>query len=218
MSDLLTGALLVLIGALFCFRGYLAMRFVIPIWGAFTGFMVGAGLVASFTDEGFLASVFSWGVGLVVALVFGILAYFFYEIAVLLAMGAIGFALGTTVMTALGITWNWLVILVGVIIGVVLAFVAIIGDMPMVLLTILTASAGASTIVAGLFLILGKIDLADFESGSTTQTLEIEWWWYVIYAALFVIGAVLQLRSTVERRASLREAWLASGGREMRMA
>jgi hypothetical protein len=215
MNDILIGSLIVLIGALFCFRGYLAMRFVIPIWGGFTGFMVGAGLVASFTDEGFLGSILSWVVGLGVGLLFALLAYFFYEIAVLLAMGSIGFTVTATVMTGLGITWDWLVILAGVAVGAVLAFIAILGDMPMVILTILTASAGAGAMIGGLLLILGKLDLGDLENPEVTSTLTLESWWYWAYLALFIMGIIFQLRSTLDMRASLRQAWVDSGGRMM---
>jgi hypothetical protein len=218
MNDILFGALLILIGALFCFRGYLAMRFVIPIWGAFAGFSLGAGLIASFTDEGFLTSILSWGVGLATALLFGLLAYLYYEVAVFIGMGAIGFALGSTVMVALGVTWNWLIILVGVAVGAVLALIAMLGDLPMVILTILTSSAGAGTVIAGLFLVLGKVSLGDFESPEITETLVIETWWYWAYLALFIMGVVFQMRSTMELRASLRETWAAAGGREMRSA
>jgi hypothetical protein len=218
MNDILIGSLIVLIGALFCLRGYLAMRFVIPIWGGFTGFMVGAGLVASFTDEGFLASILSWAVGLGVGLLFALLAYFFYEIAVLLAMGSIGFTVTATVMTGLGITWNWLVILAGVAVGAVLAFIAILGDMPMVILTILTASAGAGAMIGGLLLILGKLDLGDLEDPEVTSTMTLESWWYWAYLALFIIGIIFQIRSTLDMRASLRQAWVDSGGRMMMTA
>mgnify|MGYP006199470863 CR=1 FL=1 len=117
MGDVVLGILAVLIGLLFCFRGYLAMRLVIPVWGAFAGFMLGAGLVASFADEGFLASALGWLVGAGVAVLFALLAYLYYEVSVLLAMAAIGFAIGTSVMVALGVTWSWLIVLVGVLLA-----------------------------------------------------------------------------------------------------
>ena len=46
MADVLVAILAIAIGAAFCFRGYLAMRIVIPIWGFFAGFAFGAGLFA----------------------------------------------------------------------------------------------------------------------------------------------------------------------------
>ncbi len=216
MSDILVGIFAILAGLVFCFRGYLAMRVVIPIWGAFSGFMLGAGLVDSFTGDGFLGSVLGWAVGGVLALIFGLLAYFYYEVAVLIAMSALGFALGTSIMVAIGVTWSWLIVLVGLAVAVLLAIVAIVGDLPMALLAVLTALGGASVVVTGLMLLFGVISVADFDSVSTTQTLDDDWWWYAIYAGLVIAGLVSQLASTARIRASLREAWIESGGRQFK--
>ncbi len=218
MSDILLGIFAILAGLFFCFRGYLAMRVVIPIWGAFAGFMLGAGLVASFANEGFLASVLGWVVGGVVAILCALLAYLYYEVAVVLAVSAIGFALGTSLMVAIGVTWSWVIVLVGLAVGVLLAMVAIIGDLPMALLTVLTAFGGASVAVTGLMLLFGVIDVDDFDSAATTQTLHDDWWWYAIYGVLVVAGLIAQFTSTARIRASLREAWAESGGRQIKAA
>jgi hypothetical protein len=206
MNDVVLGLVAILIGTVFCFRGYFAMRIIIPIWGAFAGFVLGAGLV-SVGDGEFLSTVLSWIVGLAVALVFGLIAYLYYEVAVFIGMTSIGFVLGTTVMAALGVTWSWLVILVGVITAAVLALIAIVGDMPMVLLTLLTALAGASAITGGLMLMFGVIDTEGFDSSVTTESATDDWWWYAIYAALVIAGIISQLRENDLQQASLRAAW-----------
>lgn len=218
MGDIIVGILAIVVGALFCFRGYIAMRFIIPIWGAFAGFMLGAGLVASFANEGFLTSVLAWLVGFGVAMLFGLLAYLYYEVSVFIAMSAIGFALGTGLMVALGVTWSWLIILVGVAVGTLLALVAMVGDLPMAILTVLTASAGATVSLAGVFLLLDVISVGDLTDGSTTQQIGDDWWWYAIYLALVVAGIISQVRSTERLRGSLRDSWDASGGRQLRSA
>jgi hypothetical protein len=205
MDDIVVGILTVLIGAVFCFRGYLAMRIIIPLWGAFAGFMLGAGLASG--DSGFLAGALGWIVGIVLAVVFGLLAYLFYEVAVMIGMAAIGFALGTSLMVMLGVSWNWLIVLSGVVVALGLAFVALVGDLPMALLTVLTAFAGSSTIVAGLMLTFGVIELGDFDSAQTTKALEDDWWWYAIYFALAIAGMVMQFRDVDRRNDTLREAW-----------
>ena len=169
MQDVVVGLLAIAVGALFAFRGYFAMRVIIPIWGAFAGFMLGAGLVSSASNDGFLRSVLGWVIGIVLAALFALAAYLYYEISVTIAMAAIGFALGTSLMAALGVTWSWLVILVGVAAGILLAAIAILGDLPTVILVVLTAMAGASTIVAGLMLLVGAVDTGDFENVSATQ-------------------------------------------------
>lgn len=200
----IVGLIAILVGAVFCFRGYLAMRIIIPLWGAYVGFLLGAGLVSG---GDFLGTTSSWVLGLAVALLFGLLAYLYYAVAVILGMSAIGFVLGTSAMVALGVTWSWVVVSVGVTAAVVLAVVALLGDMPMVILTVLTALAGASTIVAGVMLVFGVIELDDLGSGVTTEQLDDDWWWYALYGALAVAGMITQLGDTARRRATLRDAW-----------
>ncbi len=205
MNDILLGLLAIVVGGVFCFRGYFAMRIIIPIWGAFAGFVLGAGIVSG--DKEFLSTALSWIVGLAVALVFGLIAYLYYEVAVFIGMTAIGFVLGTGVMAFLGVTWSWLIILVGVVTAAVLAFVAIVGDMPMVLLTILTALAGATVTTTGLMLLFGVVDTADFNENVTTQKVNDDWWWYATYIGLAIAGAISQFRANDEREATLRAAW-----------
>jgi hypothetical protein len=205
MNDIIVGMIALLTGAVFCFRGYLAMRIVIPLWGAFAGFMLGAGIVAG--DAGFLATALGWIVGLVVAVVFGLIAYLYYEVSVIIGMLAIGFVLGTSVMVALGVTWSWVIVLSGIVLAIALAFVGIVGDLPMVLLTILTALAGASTMVIGLMLLFNVVNVGDFNSALTTEVLDDDWWWYVIFGVLVAAGIIMQFSDTDRRRDSLRAAW-----------
>jgi hypothetical protein len=207
MSDVFVGIIALLTGAVFCFRGYLAMRIVIPVWGAFAGFMLGAGIVAG--DAGFLANLTGWLVGAALAVVFGAIAYLYYEVSVIIGMMAIGFVLGTGLMVALGVSWSWLIVLSGVVLAVVLSFVAIAADLPMTLLTVLTALAGASTMVGGLMLMFGTVDLDDFDLGTTTENIGDGWWWFVLYGGLVVAGMIAQFTDVDRRRETLRQAWRA---------
>ena len=215
MVDILFGALAIAVGALFCFRGYLTMRIVIPIWGAFAGFVLGAGLVSSISDEGFLSSALAWIVGLAMAVAFGLLAYVYYEVSVLLAMATIGFVLGTSLAVALGVTWSWAIILVGVAAGALFGIIGVLGDLPTLLLVVLTALAGASTVVGGIMLLVGTVDAEDV-SRTTPERLEEGWWAYATYLVLAVAGTVVQLRNVDELRRSTRESWDDAGGRQVR--
>ena len=216
MGDFLLGVAAAGIGALFCFRGYLTMRIVIPIWGAFAGFFVGSGLVAGLGGEDFLASAAAWLLGIALAVVFGILAYAYYEVCVALALSAVGFVISTSVLVALGVTWSWLIVLVGVAVGILLAVGAIVADLPMVVLTVLTALAGASVTIGGLMLIVGTIDGVDLGEGASTEVLDGSPWWYALYLALAIGGIVVQLMALDSVEASMRESWAEDGGRQMR--
>lgn len=207
MEDVIFALLVILAGGLFCFFGYLAFRVIIPIWGAVVGFSLGAGLIAAATDEGFLRSGLAWIVAIGLAVLFALLAYLFYWVAVVLAMGSIGFTLGASVMGALGVDWNWIVVLVGIAAGVLLAVLAIVSDFPMVLLVLLSALAGASAVTAGLMVLTGAIETDDFTDEAVTAQAGDDWWWYLVYGVLAVAGIVYQLRAMARVRGSMRESW-----------
>ncbi len=206
MNDIVLGLLAIIVGAAFCFQGYLALRLIIPIWGAFAGFSFGAGLIAAISGDGFLSTTVGWVVGIVCAVVFAVIAYLYYAVSVVIAMGAIGFMLGTSLMYALDVHWRWLVALVGIAVGVLLAFLAIVADMPMMLLIVLSALGGAAAITGGLLLMFGGVDVDDF-TGEVIEHADHGWWWYAIYVVLAVAGIMFQVRSTNRLKMSMREAW-----------
>ena len=208
MEDLLVGVVAVVVGGALCFRGYAALRLVIAMWGAFAGFFLGAGVVAGVTGEGFLASTVAWAVGLAVAVLFGVLAYAYYSISVLIGMSAIGFTLGTTAMVALGVAWSWVVVLVGIVVGALLALLAIAGDLPRLILVLLGAFAGSSIAIAGILLLIGRVDRGDLAATDTTAALGLWWGWTLFYVALAVAGIVSQLRDADARRGTLRAGWV----------
>lgn len=215
VRDVLLGMLAIAVGGLFCFRGYLTMRLVIPVWGAFSGFLLGAGLVDRWTDDGFLANVTGWLVGLAVAVAFGLFAYLYYEVSVVLAMAAVGFVLGASVMVALDVRWSWVIVLVGMLTGIALAVLAVVGGLPMLLLTVLTAMAGAATIVAGIMLITGALTADDLGSQDVISRIDDSAGWWVLYAGLALAGVVLQVRFLGDSRRSVRAQWAADGGRAL---
>jgi hypothetical protein len=215
VRDVLLGLLAIAVGCLFCFRGYLTMRLVIPVWGAFSGFLLGAGLAHRWTGDGFLAGALAWLVGGAVAVVFGLLAYTYYEVSVVLAMAAIGFVLGASLMVAVDVRWSWAVVLVGMLAGVALAVLAVAGRLPMLLLILLTATAGAATTVTGIMLLTGTLAADDLDSTAVVARVEDSTGWWVLYGALALAGVVLQLRALSDVRLSVRAQWAADGGREL---
>ena len=210
MEDIAVGLVALLAGTVFCFSGYRAFRLVIPIWGAFVGFSLGAGVVAALTGDALLAKPVGWLVGFFVALVFAGLAYLYYEVAITLSMGSLGFAAGASLMVALGVSWNWLVALVGILIGIAAAVLAIVTNLPRIVLVVVSATAGAKAIVGGAMLLVGALETADFTNKAITARIEDDWWWYPIYLFLALAGIVSQARSNAE--ADARAYWVATGG------
>lgn len=206
MSDWVAGLLAIGIGAVFCFQGYVAMRIMIAVWGALVGFALGSSIGAD--DGGILSNTFSWILAIVLAILFAAIAYLYYAVSIAIAMGSIGFTLGASLLVALGVTWSWLIVLSGLALGIVLAMVAIAGNLPGILLVVLSAMAGASAIVGGIMLLTGALDTDQITtSAAVTDQLNDDWYWYAIWAAAAAGGMLVQIVTAEQRAATMREAW-----------
>ena len=208
MADIILGVLAIIAGLLFCFGGQFLMRLVFPIWGAFAGFAFGAGLVAGLSDEHFLGTVLGWVLGIVFALIFAVFAYLFYAVAVVLAMGAAGFALGSGLVVALGIDWSWVAVLIGLAVGVVLGVVAVVLDMPAIVLIVFTAIAGAVGVTGGLMLLTGDLNSDDFTRTAFTDRIHDSWGWYLTVVVIALLGIVVQARQAIAVRRTLSQTWV----------
>jgi hypothetical protein len=209
MADILLGLLAIIAGGVMLFAGQFVLRFVFPIWGFFAGFAFGAGLWATLADERILGTLLGWVTGLVCALVFAVLAYLYYAVAVILAMAAFGFAIGSGLVVALGIDWSWVAVLVGLAIGAILGLVSVLGNMPMIVLALVSAVAGAVSVVAGLMLLVGSLNSADFTQAAFSDAVSASWGWSLTLLVLAVVGFVAQTRARVNRSRTINEAWYA---------
>ena len=69
--------------------------------GLFAGFQFGATIFTNIFGQGFLSTVISWVVGLLVAIFAAAIAYLFYAAAVVLLAGFVGYQLGIGIMAGL---------------------------------------------------------------------------------------------------------------------
>lgn len=208
MEEIVLGIVALVAGFVFCFAGYRAFRLVIPIWGVFVGFATGAGFVSAITGDAVLAKPLGWLVGLFLALVFGALAYTYVAVAILLAMTSLGFLVGASVMAAIGVTWNWLITIVALVVAVVFAIVAITTNMPRIVITVVSAVAGATAMVGGAMLMFGTIDAVDLGRARVTEVIHDSWGWWIAEAILIIAGIIVQSAGHAEED-DIRAAWAA---------
>ena len=210
MADFVLGVLAILAGLVFCFSGHLWLRIALPVWGAFVGFAFGAGLIAGLGGDRLLGEVLGWVVGLAFALLFAALAYAYFAFAVVIAMTSVGFAIGAELVVALGVDWSWVAVTVGVLVGAIVCVASILVNLPAVVLTTVSAIGGAIAVVAGLMLVTGAMDSADFTRDAFADRVHDDWWWYVVFVALALVGAISQMRDAAAMRRSLRAGWASS--------
>ncbi len=199
-QDFLIGALVLLIGAAFCFVGYRFFRILIAIWGFFAGFNLGAAaMTALFPNNAFLHTTTGIVLGLVIGVVFAALAYFFYYFAVVLLGASAGYELGSGLIGAIGLNNpGFIAVIVGVVLAVVFALLILLLNLPKILIMVFTALGGAVAMLAGLFILLGQVKVADLQYGDAVALVRASWFWIIVAIALAVVGFLVQWRTMQE--------------------
>jgi hypothetical protein len=188
--------LIILLGLGLCFAGYRFFRILLPIWGFFAGFQFGATLFTNLFGQGFLSTVISWVVGLLLAIAAAALAYLFYEAAVILLAGFVGYELGVGIMTWIGFQPGFFPFVVGLVGALALVILAVALRFPKLLIILLTAFAGAGAILAGFFLAFGRISLDSLQFGEVGAIVRDNWIWGLLYLALAAVGLTIQWGTT----------------------
>ena len=203
MSAISVSGLAIVAGLIFCFRGYLAMRTVIAIWGAFVGFALGTSLASLATGSSPLSEVIGWVAAIAGALLIAGLSYAFYTVAVIMVMASVGFGLSAVIASFFDAP-AWVDAVAGVVGAVLLVILALATNLPELLLIVVSASGGASAIVWGISLLLGELTSSQVLQQEIAPT-DQAWWLNVLLIVLFVSGIVVQMRH--RRAGTLREAY-----------
>ncbi len=205
MSYVLVGLIAIVSGLILCFGGRTIFRIILAVWGAFVGFTLGGALISAITGEPPFTTVLGWIGSVLAALLFAGLAYSFYVLAVIIAIGSIGYSLGAALGIALGATGTVLLVL-GVFAALLLAGAALATNLPDILLMILTALTGASAIVGGLMLVVGVAEPSDLtETSLRNFVVQQPLWWSAMYVVVAIFGIVVQHRAG--RGGTMRSFW-----------
>ena len=156
------------------------------------------GVVAIF-GGGFLSTVTSWVIGLVVGLVIAVLAYLFYYAAVVILGGSVGYSIGTGFIALLGLSaTGFIAVVVGLVLAVVLALLVIFLNLPRILIIVLSALGGAGTILAGILLMFQRIPLEYLGYGSVSAFIKNSWFWLIVWIVVAGAGMFVQWISARE--------------------
>jgi hypothetical protein len=139
LNHIILGSLGVIVGLVATFFGYGVFRLILPVLGFFYGYILGSSLV-----EG---AVWGFMLGILFALVLGVLAYAYWSLLVTVGGALIGFSLGYAFGEWLNL-WDWVSVLIGV--GVAVLFGALWFMFKDLMVMFLTAMAGAGIVAAGL--------------------------------------------------------------------
>lgn len=200
-ETLIIGLAALAVGTLLCFAGYRLFRILVAVWGFFIGFLIGAQVVASILHSDFLTTPLTWGAGLVLGLVLAVLAYALYAAAVTILGASVGYLIGAGLVTALGYGDQGIVVTVaGLALAITFGVLIMVFDLVRLLVIANTALGGAGTVVTGILLLVGTIDLNFLRSGVLGAFIRNSPGWILLWLALAVVGGTFQMQNTQRYR------------------
>lgn len=188
--------LALIIGLMFAFFGYPFFRFLLPIWGFFTGLAFGVRGLESLLGEGFVSLSLGLIIGLFVGLILAALAYYVYAFAVYLFGITMGYVMGVGLMMAIGFDQGLITFLVGVGGAILFAFLFSMARMPKFLIILLTAAGGAMAVMMGVFVLFGKVPTMAASLELTRYVVWGSWFWLLLWAVLAGFGMAFQYAIT----------------------
>lgn len=212
MSTVLAVLFAAIMGAFFLLWGYRVFLVMLPIWGFFAGFWLGAAGISLLLGQGFLATVTGWVIGFIIGVVGAVLSYLFYGAFVIIVAAMVGAGLAAAIMGALGITTGWIIAIVALISAVIVAVATLVLNLQKYVIILITSLGGADLVVLAGMLLFGVVTVADVQGGDNLLAMVFKesWLAVLVWLALAVTGFVGQVKAnqtfTFEREEYV-EAW-----------
>jgi hypothetical protein len=188
---LCAGLIGTLFGVLLAFAGYRLFLVLLPIWGFFFGLFLGANTVQwLFNSSGFLVDVTGWVVGFVVGAIFAVLSYLFYIAAVAIIAGSLGYFVSVYFLLWLGMRANFLLWLIGIVVGVALIFVTLRFNLQKWVIIITTALMGAAVSFGTIIQVLNPA--TNLLENPVKVALSQSWFLLICFALMVAAGIVVQ--------------------------
>lgn len=194
LGAIVGGMILLFLGSLVAFAGYRLFLVLLPIYGFFVGVSIGAHSVQALFGDGFLSTTTSWVVGFFVGLLFAVLSYLFWVIAVGLTAGSLGYALVAGVFGLFGADLDVLVWIVGIAVGVVFGVGAILLNLQKPVVIVSTALLGAWGIVGTFLFLFTSATPESLAENGPKMVLDDHPLWFLIFAVVAVFGMVFQFQ------------------------
>ena len=184
-----------LFGLVVAFGGYRLFLVLLPIWGFFFGFFLGAQTIHFLFDVGLFATVTGWIVGFFVGLLFAVLSYLFYFIAVGIVSFSLGYGGAVAILAWIGLDAGFLLWLIAVVAGGALAFVVYRFNLQKIAIIVATAVGGAGIIIYTLLAVFnGALAVALLEN-PVKLAIDNSFWWLLFFLVVAGLGSVFQIQS-----------------------
>jgi Domain of unknown function (DUF4203) len=195
-SVLITTLIALFFGFVLTVNGYRFFLVLLPIFGFFYGFGLGAQSMQALFGEAFLATLSSWAVGFIFAVLFAVMSYLFYFAGVGFVAFALGYSVGVGVMEALGLDFGFVAWLVGVVLGIGVVFATFLLNIQKYVIIGATSILGAGVIIATFLFAFGGAPVRVLTQNPVQYVLNTSPFWVLVFLVLATLGVVVQVVST----------------------
>ena len=182
-------------GFVVAFWGYKLLWVVLPIWGFFAGFALGAQTIQIILNEGFLGTITGWVVGFIVGAIFAGLSYLFYMLAVALLSGTFGYGLAVGILTWIGLDLEFLVWIIGVVVGIAVAVLVLRFNIQKYAVIAITALSGTAVTIFVLLAAFGNLTPVELMVAPVTRAIDDSWLWFLYFVLVAAAGIYFQLQT-----------------------
>ncbi len=212
LQILLFSLLAIVIGAALILYGYRIFLVLLPVFGFFAGFWVGASAMQWTLNENFLATLFSIIVGVVLGIVFAIASYAIYFAGVAVVAFAFGAMVAAGIMTFIGFEAGGVVSLVALAAGILLAVITFQKNLQKYFIMGIMSLGGGNLVVLGILVLIGQVSLEVLRAKGDMigPVLAAGALWVIIWLGLAIAGLVYQIRTSSDFEFSmddLKERW-----------
>ena len=212
LQILLFSLLAIVIGAALILYGYRIFLVLLPVFGFFAGFWVGASAMQWTLNENFLATLFSIIVGVVLGIVFAIASYAIFFAGVAVVAFAFGAMVAAGIMTFIGFEAGGVVSLVALAAGILLAVITFQKNLQKYFIMGIMSLGGGNLVVLGILVLIGQVSLEVLRAKGDMigPVLAAGALWVIIWLGLAIAGLVYQIRTSSDFEFSmddLKERW-----------
>jgi hypothetical protein len=195
-AAIVAASFLLFLSGIVAFFGTRLFWIILPVWGFFFGLAIGAQGVQALFGDGFLSTSFSWIVAFFLGLLFALLSYLFWFVAVSLIGGYLGYGIVVGFFGLIGVDLGPLVWILGVAVGIVAAVLTMVLNVQKWVVVIGTSLLGAAGVVGTILVLFNQLTPQQLADHPVKVVTDAGFGWAVLVIAIAVLAVAFQTATT----------------------
>jgi len=196
MQIIFISIIVFLLGLAMLVYGYRIFLVLLPVFGFFAGFWLGADITSLFLGTGFLGSIAGWVAGFILGLIFAFFSYMFFKFAIGVQAMIITYSIVTGLFGAFfepGI----LSTATGVTFAVIVMILTFALNLQRYVVIVITSIVGSNAILLSALLLFGRVTLQELQTSGTSiiPIVRDSWLWLLVWLVLAGVGVWGQVRA-----------------------